>query len=180
MATAEPWQKAEVPGPTKAMVITKPEVVVAMVKKAKRPILIVGHEAAETEIREQKLLDYAIRISEAGKIPLVATAHIVGEFIKKGFKPAAFMPAIDIGNRLVDPEWKGLDGNGQYDLALFMGLTYYMEWILFSGLKHFNLNLNTISLDRYYHPQASWSFPNLSVNDWAQSLDVIIGKLGGE
>jgi len=180
MATAEPWQKAEIPGPSKALVITKPEVVVAMIKKASHPLLVVGHEAAETEIGEKKLLDYAIRISQEGKIPIVATAHTVGEFVKKGFQPAAFMPAVDIGNRLVDPEWKGLDGKGQYDLAMFMGITYYMEWVIFSGLKHFGQNLKTISLDRYYHPHASWSFPNLPVQDWAQSLEVIISKLGGE
>ncbi len=180
MATAEPWQKAEIAGPTKALVITKPEVVVAMVKKAKRPLLVVGHEVAETEIGEKRLLDYSIRISQEGKIPLVATAHIVGEFVKKGFQPAASMPAVDIANRLVDPEWKGLDGNGQYDLAMFMGITYYMEWVIFSGLKHFGQNLKTISLDRYYHPNASWSFPNLPVQDWAQNLEVIVTKLGGE
>jgi acetyl-CoA decarbonylase/synthase complex subunit epsilon len=180
MAATEPWQKAEIPGPTKALVITKPEVVVAMMKKAKRPILIVGHEATETEIKEKSLLDYAVRISEVGKIPLVATAHIVGEFIKKGFQPAAFMPAVDIANRLVDSEWKGLDGNGQYDLAMFMGITYYMEWVLFSGLKHFSQNLKTISLDKHYQPHASWSFPNLSDEDWAQNLEVIVSKLGGE
>jgi acetyl-CoA decarbonylase/synthase complex subunit epsilon len=90
------------------------------------------------------------------------------------------MPAVDIANRLVDSEWKGLDGNGQYDLAMFMGITYYMEWVLFSGLKHFGQNLKTISLDRHYQPHASWSFPNLSDEDWAQNLEVIVSKLGGE
>jgi acetyl-CoA decarbonylase/synthase complex subunit epsilon len=180
MEAAEPWQKAEIPGPTKALVITTPQVVVAMVKKAKRPILIVGHEAAETEIGDKKLIDYAIRILEVGKIPVVATAQVVGEFVKRGFQPSAFMPAVDIANRLTDSEWKGLDGNGQYDLAMFMGITYYMEWILFSALKHFGQNLKTISLDRYYHPHASLSFPNLSVEDWAQNLEVIVDKLKGE
>jgi len=180
MASTEPWQKAEIPGPKKALVITKPEVVVAMVRKAKHPLLVVGHEAAETEIGEKRPLDYAIRISQEGKIPLVATAHAVAEFVKKGFQPAASMPAVDIANRLVDPEWKGLDGNGQHDLAMFMGITYYMEWVIFSGLKHFGQNLKTISLDRYYHPNASWSFPNLPVQDWAQNLEVIVTKLGGE
>ena len=180
MTTAEPWQKAEVPGPSKALVITKPEVVVAMVKKAKYPLLVVGHEATETAIEEKKLLDYAIRISQEGKIPLVATAHTVGDFLKKGFQPTASMPAVDIANRLVDPEWKGIDGNGQHDLAMFMGITYYMEWVIFSGLKHFGQNLKTISLDRYYQPHASWSFPNLPTKDWAQNLEVIINKLGGE
>jgi len=175
---AEPWQKAEIPGPTKALIISKPEVVVAMIKKAKRPLLVVGHEAAENQVGDKKLLDYAIRLSKMGKIPMVATAHIVGELAKMGFKPEGFMPAVDIANRLVDPEWKGLDGNGQYDLAMIMGITYYMEWVLFSGLKHFGQNLKTISLDRYYQPQASWSFPNISIENWAQNLELIIGKLG--
>jgi len=176
-ATAEPWQKAEIAGPTKALVITKPEVVVAMIKKAKRPILIVGHEATEKE--EAELMDYAIKLAKIGKIPLVATAHIVGKFVKKGFQPAASMPAVDIANRLVDPNWKGLDGEGQYDLAMLMGITYYMEWVIFSALKHFGgPNLKTISLDRYYHPHASWSFPNMSVENWVQNLKTIIEKLG--
>jgi acetyl-CoA decarbonylase/synthase complex subunit epsilon len=178
MATAEPWQKAEIAGPTKALVITKPEVVVAMIKKAKRPILIVGHEATDPE--EKQMLDIAIRLAKTGKIPLVATAHIVGEFLKKGFQPAAFMPAVDIANRLTDSDWKGLDGNGQYDLAMFMGITYYMEWVIFSALKHYGNGLKTISLDRYYHPHASWSFPNLSAETWSQNLEMIISKLGGE
>ncbi len=180
MATADPWQKAEIAGPTKALIITKPEVVVALIKRAKRPILIVGHEAPEIEIGDKKLLDYAIAISQTGNIPLVATAHIVGNFIKKGFQPVATLSAVDISNRLTDPEWKGVDGNGQYDLAIYMGMTYYFENILFSSLKHYSQNLKTISLDRYYHPHASWSFPNLPEKDWVQSLEVIISKLGGE
>jgi len=47
---AEPWHRAEISGPTKASVITKPEVVLALIKRAKRPILVVGHEAVETDL----------------------------------------------------------------------------------------------------------------------------------
>ena len=47
---AEPWQTAEIPGPTKANLITKPAVVVALIKKAKRPIFVVGHKAVEIEL----------------------------------------------------------------------------------------------------------------------------------
>ena len=178
--SAEPWQTAEIPGPTKALVITKPEVVVAMVKRARRPILIVGHEAAAITISEEKLIDYAIRISKAAKTPVVATAHIISEFLKRGFQPAAWMPAVDIANRLRDSEWKGLDGLGQYDLALFMGIPYYMEWVILSSLKHFSSNLKTICLDRFYQPHATWSFPNISVKDWSEGLELIISKLGGK
>ena len=175
---SEPWQKAEIAGPKKALLILKPEVVVAMVKRAKRPILVVGHLAAEDYSDDVKMIDYAIRMSKAAGIPVVATAHMVTEFIKKGFQPASWMSAMDIGTRLNDPEWKGLDGKGPYDLAMFMGLPYYMEFVILAGLKHFSTNLKTISLDRFYNPHASWSFPNLSVKDWSENFEVLIKQLG--
>ena len=176
MATAEPWQTAEIPGPKKALVITKPEVVATMIKKAKRPILVVGHKAVETEMDKKKLIDLMVELAKKAEIPVVATAHIVGEFHKRKHKPAGFMSAVDIGNRLVDPEWTGIEGKGQHDLALFVGLPYYMEWTILSGLKHYAPNLKTISLDNVYHPHASWSFPNSSTKDWVKNLRAIIEK----
>ncbi len=180
MAATESWQKAEIAGPKKALVITKPEVAAAMIKRAKRPILVVGHKAAEIDMEEKKLIDYMIDLAKSGGIPVVATAHIVSEFLKRDYRPASWMPAVDIGNRLSDPEWSGLDGKGQYDLALFVGLPYYMEWTILSGLKHFAPNLKTVTLDRVYHPNASWSFPLTSSKDWIEGLKVIIEKVGGE
>ena len=177
---AEPWQKAEIAGPKKALLILKPEVLVAMVKKAKRPLLVVGHHAAEEYSAKVKMIDLAIHMSRAAGIPVVATAHLIKEFIKRDFQPAGWMSAMDIGNRLTDPEWKGLDGKGSYDLALFMGLPYYMQFVILSGLKHFSSSLKTISMDRFYNPHATWSFPNLSVKDWNESFRTILDKLGGE
>jgi len=181
MAITEPWQTAEIAGPKKAHVITKPAVVVAMIKRAKRPVLVVGHKAAETELGEEKAIDLIIRFAKAAEIPVVATAHIVGEFIKRGFHPAAWMPAMDIANRLKDSEWEGVDGEGQYDLALFMEMPYYMEWLVLSGLKHFAYkHLTTISLDRFYQPHATWSFPNMKIEGWKKNFEEIVSKLGGK
>lgn len=177
--STEPWQTAEIPGPKKALAITKPEVVSAMIKRAKKPILIVGHQAAETKLKNGRLVDFMIRIAKNGKVPVVATAHMQGEFLKRGFTVDSWMPAVDIANRLKDGEWNGLDGKGSYDLALFAGIPYYMEWLILSGLKHFSSGLRTISLDMHYQPHASWSFPNLSVDDWEENLEVIVNELGG-
>jgi acetyl-CoA decarbonylase/synthase complex subunit epsilon len=178
-ANVEPWQKAEIAGPQKALVIMKPEVVAAMIKRAKRPIIVVGHLSTKTDSGTVKMIDYVIRLNKATGLPVVATAHTVREFVKKGFQPTAVMSAMDIGNRLKDSSWNGLDGKGPYDVALFMGLPYYMEFVILSGLKHFSTNLKTISLDRYYNPHASWSFPNLKVEEWTQSFETIIKNLGG-
>ncbi len=176
----EPWQKAEIAGPKKALLIMKPEVVAAMVKKANRPILVVGHHAAEEYSNEVKMIDYAIRLKKTTGIPTVVTAHLMSEFIKRDIKSASSMSAMEIGSRLRDPGWKGLDGKGSYDLALFMGLPYYMEFVILSGLKHFATSLKTVSLDRFYNPHATWSFPNLSIKDWSESFEIMLSKLGGE
>jgi anaerobic carbon-monoxide dehydrogenase, CODH/ACS complex subunit epsilon len=175
---AEPWQTAEIAGPNKAKVIVKPEVAAAMIKRAKRPILVVGYLSTKTDKDTGKMIEYAIRLNKATGVPIVATAHTIKEFVKQGFNDATQMNAMDIGNRLKDPNWKGLDGKGSYDVALFMGWPYYMEFVIMSGLKHFS-NIRTITLDRYYNPHASWSFPNLKVEEWNQSFETIIKTLGG-
>jgi len=180
MAVAEPWQKAEIPGPLKASVITKPEVITAMLKRASRPLLVVGHEAAETESGGERAIDYFVRIAKAGTIPVVATAHVFHEFVKRNLKPAAWMPAVDIANRLKDTDWKGFDGKGNYDLLLIAGIPYHMEWVILSGLKHFSPDLRTISLDRFYQPHATWSFANIPVKDWHSNLEMIVKLLGGK
>jgi len=89
------------------------------------------------------------------------------------------MPAVDIGNRLADPNWQGVDGKGPHDLAIFIGLPYQMTWTILSGLKHFAPNLKTISLDNVYHPNARWSFSNISIKNWVMNLESILGNREG-
>jgi len=177
--SCEPWQCAEVSSTKKANPIPKPEVAVAMIKKAQRPILVVGSNATERWMDGRQLIDYLIDFAEASKVPVVATAHMVGEFLKRGYEPAGFMSAMDIGNRLVDPEWKGLDGKGHPDLALFVGIPFYMEGLILTGLMHFAPDLKTMTLDNMYHPHASWSFPNGSLEEWASNLKVMTSKFEG-
>jgi acetyl-CoA decarbonylase/synthase complex subunit epsilon len=150
-----------------------------MIKKAARPLLVVGSNATERWMEGEPLIDYLIDFAKASKVPVVATAHMVGEFLKRGYEPAGFMSAMDIGNRVVDPEWKGLDGKGHPDLVMFVGLPYYMEALILSGLKHFYPDLKTMTLDNMYHPHASWSFPNGTLEEWASNLKVMTSKFEG-
>jgi acetyl-CoA decarbonylase/synthase complex subunit epsilon len=177
MMRSEPWQTAEIPGPVRALTILKPEVAVSAINRSKHPIIVVGHEAVETELEDAKPIDYAIRIADSTEAQVVATAHIVGEFISRGFKRACWMSILDIANRLKDPGWGGLDGKGQYDLALFMGIPYYMEWVTLSSLKHYAPHLKTISIDRFHQPHATWSFPNITLKDWQKQLEAIATQL---
>ncbi len=177
--SCEPWQCAEIAATKKANSITKPEVAVAMIKRAARPLLVVGSNATERCMEGRQLIDFLIDFASASKVPVLATAHMVAEFLKRGYEPAGFMSAMDIGNRLVDPDWQGLDGKGHPDLAIFVGLPYYMEALILSGLKHFNPELKTMTIDNLYHPHASWSYPNGSLEDWANNLKVMTSKFEG-
>lgn len=178
MPLADSWMTAEVPGPKKASLIIKPDIADAMIRRAKRPILIVGHGIIEYEVEGKKLIDCLIELAGKAKIPVVVSASTNREFTSRGFSPAAILPAVDIGNRLADPAWKGLDGRDGYDLAIFVGLPYYMESTILSGLKNFAPHLKTMTLDCVYQPNASWSFPNSTIKDWAENLKGIINGLG--
>jgi acetyl-CoA decarbonylase/synthase complex subunit epsilon len=180
MISTDAWQTAETPGALRGLPITRPEVIVSAIQRSKRPILVVGPEAAGDELLNGVPLEYAIRIAETTGAQVVATANVIKEFVIRGFKKAVGMPIVDVANRFRDPDWKGFDGQGQYDLALFIGIRYYLGWVTLSGLKHYAPHLKTVSLDRFHQPHANWSFPNMNIEDWQKQLDAIITQLEGE
>lgn len=163
-----PWQTANVPGPKFAMDL-KGEVAGKMIQKAKRPLLIVGIDSVKTEVKGKKLIDYAIEMGKAG-VKIVATAHMFKAFSDRGYKVDADMPVVNITDRLKDPEWKGIDGHGPHDIAVFLGVPYYFESQMLSTLKNFAPNLNTIAIDAQFQPNARWSFPNLKEKDFEAEL----------
>ena len=174
----EPWQLAEIPGVRRALVFARPEVVVNIMQRAKRPILVVGHNIINDEVGEEAI-NLTIDMANAANIPIVATAHTVKDLAERGTSPAACISLVDFVNRLQDPDWKGLDGAGSYDLALFAGIPYVMGWLILSSLKHFSSDLTTASLDRFHQPNATCSFPNLTVEKWIGSLRLIVNALQG-
>jgi len=176
--SCEPWQCAEIAATKKATPIQKPDVAIAMIKKASRPLLIVGSQAAERHVEGKLVIDFVIDFANASKVPVVATAHMVKEFLDRGYKPAGFMNAMEISSRVIDPTWKGLDGKGPYDLVMYVGLPYYMESLILCGLKHFS-NIKTMTLDNMFHAHASWSFPNSSIDELASNLKVMTSKFNG-
>jgi acetyl-CoA decarbonylase/synthase complex subunit epsilon len=168
-------QTAEIAGPKKAFIIPKPEVAAAMIKKAERPLLIIGAEAQGIGTADGDLIDTAINVSKSG-ISVVATGHIVGEFRRRGTEVHS-MPLMNLGDRLRDPEWLGLDGKGRYDLAVFVGFSYYLEWLVLNGLKSFAQDLTTISLSRSYQPNAGWSLGTMKAEEWKEVIDVIVKSI---
>jgi hypothetical protein len=82
---------------------------------------------------------------------------------EKGVRPDREMGAIEITNLLKSPEWGGVRGEGQHDLAIFTDVLYYLEAQMLSALKHFAPHIKTISLTRGHQPNADQSLPNLGL-----------------
>jgi acetyl-CoA decarbonylase/synthase complex subunit epsilon len=154
---AKPYFPGNVPGIKMAMEI-KPEQAAKLIKKAKRRIVVTG--AYLTEV------DAAIQLADGA---LVVAPTTLQHFKEKGAAVTA-MNKVNITNLLRDASaWKGLDGKGPYDLAIYMGSPYYFESQMLSCLKHFS-SLKTMSISRFYQPNATYSFDNMSEKKWETAL----------
>ena len=173
-----PWQFGNIPGPQMALSSDNaPKIFAAMVKKAKNPLFIVGLNILESELEDKKLVDYTIDIAKEGNIPIIATAHTLKSFLGRNY-PATGMGLIDIVNRLQDPTFTVTsEKKAPHDLVLFLGIRYYLASQGLSTLKHFAPHLKTLTLCKWYHPNAAWSFPNMADKEWKKMLEEFIQSL---
>ncbi|MBU6996068.1 MAG: CO dehydrogenase/acetyl-CoA synthase complex subunit epsilon [Theionarchaea archaeon] len=158
---AKPYFPGNVPGIKMAMAVT-PEQAAKIIKKAERRILVAGAQLEEVE--------QAINLADGA---IVAAPDTVRQFKEKGASPVV-MNKVSITNLLRDASsWKGLDGKGSYDLAIYMGSPYYFESQMLSCLKHFS-SCKTIAVSRFYQPNATYSFDNLSEKKWKEALTDLV------
>ena len=162
---AVPFNTGNIPGPKMARAVM-PAVPGKMLAKAKRPLLIVG-----SEIHDRDMLAKAVAIGHAG-IQIAAVGNAFRSIGDKGLD-VHYANMHALASYLCDPNWKGLDGKGNYDLVVFFGITYYYASQAISALKNFS-NIKVISIDRYYHPNADMSFGNLKDDVFLEALDEII------
>ncbi|MBO8183714.1 MAG: CO dehydrogenase/acetyl-CoA synthase complex subunit epsilon [Archaeoglobus sp.] len=138
-------------------IAAKPTAIASMIKRAKNPVLITGGNL----LKEPKLVEFAVKFHEKG-IPIIATGGSSKPLLEKGIKPLAKTYTLhQVTQYMLDSEWSGFDGNGGYDVVIYMGfLPYYLSRML-SALKHFS-KITTISIDEFYQPHAKVSFTNLT------------------
>ncbi|WP_406662274.1 CO dehydrogenase/acetyl-CoA synthase complex subunit epsilon [Methanolobus sp. ZRKC3] len=155
---------------TKTAKPVNPATVSKMISKAKRPLLIVGSEVMKNET----LLDKAIAIASKG-VAVAATGHSIKGFLDKG-ADAKYFNIHSLAHYLGDAKWTGLDGQGGYDLIVFLGhKKYYLNQVL-SGLKNFT-DLRTVTLERHFMQNASFSFGNLKPEVHIEALNEVIENL---
>ncbi len=171
MVTVIPFDIANIPGPETGGVVA-PEVVGNYISGAKRPLLIVGSEI----LRDKFFLEIAIELGKKG-IPIAATGHSIRGFIELGYTTNVTQDNLhELTNCLRDPNWTGLDGQGNYDFVIFYGIVYYYASQMLSCIKNFATDplIRAVSIDRYYHPNARMSFANVTPRQEQQYREMLL------
>ena len=165
---AVPFDTGNIPGPKMAKAVL-PAVAGKMLARAKRPLLIVG-----SQVHDEEVLARAVAIGNCG-IQMAAVGNACTSLGDKGLD-VHYANMHALASYLCDPNWRGFDGKGGYDLVVFFGLTYYYASQAVSALKNFS-SIKVISIDKYYHPNADMSFGNLKNDVFIAALDEVIKEL---
>jgi len=167
-------------GAKRALVMEDAEKIAHVIKKAKRPLFISGSWALKIRLGERLLLEYGIDIARISRAPIVATAEIKGRLLELGVVPDSAYDLVEIANHLKDPDWKGVRGEGNHDLVIFLGIRSDIANQGLSTLKHFAPHLKTLTLCKFLCPNATFSLPNLKDERWRELLEALIEGLRKE
>ncbi len=159
-----PWQPTVIAGPKQALLVT-PETAEMMIQKSKRPLLVIG-----PVINESPAQGISTKIAHKWDIPIVSTGDAFKSLSEAGVKSRAY-GLVEIVNLLKDPDWAGVNGEGQHDLVIFIGVIYYMGSQGLSTLKHFAPHVKTLTICRFFHSNADASFPNMKEEEWFKYLE---------
>ena len=129
---ARPYQKANIPGPEMGTSVHDPEVMANLLKAEKKKVFVIGAESLNWELDGKKVADYFVEIANKLNCHVVSTGHSYSYLKDKVNGDKLYdMSLINITNRLCDKDWQGLDGEGQYGMAIFGGhLVFYSSQTL--------------------------------------------------
>jgi acetyl-CoA decarbonylase/synthase complex subunit epsilon len=161
-----------------ARLIEDPAEYADLIKKAKRPLLVVGPLLLASTTEGKVLMQYALDIAKTNNIPICATAQTRGKLVELGTEPECVYDVVEIVNALKDPDWQGVRKEGNHDLVMFLGIRSDLGNQGLSTLKHFAPHLKTMTLCRHYFPHANFSLPNFKKDaKWQEFLESLIANL---
>ena len=179
MTITLPYHRVNVLTGTKAArIIEDAEEYAHLIKRARRPLLVLGPRILTMTLDGRLLAEYAVDIANSIDIPICATAHTNKKLLELGVEPASTYDITEIINHLKDPEWQGVKKEGNHDLVMFLGIRTDFATQALSTLKHYAPHLKTMTLCKYYYPNANYSLPNFRKDaQWKEFLEKLITNL---
>jgi anaerobic carbon-monoxide dehydrogenase, CODH/ACS complex subunit epsilon len=179
MSAVIPYHRVNVlTGIKSARLIEDAQEYAGLIQKARRPLLVLGPLLLKWSLDGKLLIEYALEIAKAANIPTCATAQVRAKMVELGVKPDSVYDIVEIINALKDPNWRGVKKEGNHDLVLFFGIRSDLGEQGLSVLKHFAPHLKTMTLCKYYFPNANYSLPNFRKDEqWKTFLESLIDNL---
>lgn len=162
-----------------AKVLEYPKACADIIKKAKRPLLVIGARAVEHSIGDKLHLKYCLELAGAANLPICATAHVKKKALELGAIPDSAYDVIEIIHHLKFQDWRGVKKEGNHDLVIFSGVRCDLAEQGLSTLKHFAPHLKTMALCRHSHPNADYALPILSPEKWKNYWDDLLMSVKG-
>jgi acetyl-CoA decarbonylase/synthase complex subunit epsilon len=172
------WDVNTLTGTKTARIVEDPVQFASRIKKAVRPLYILGPDVLDRKIGDRLFLEYCLDVAKAGNLPICATAHVLKKMSEMGATPDSTYDIIEIINHLKDPEWQGVRKEGNHDLIVFSGVRCDLAERGLSTLKHFAPHLETMALCRFSHPNADFALPVIRKDvKWQEYFDGLVASL---
>jgi CO dehydrogenase/acetyl-CoA synthase epsilon subunit len=158
--STEPWQRYELAG-LRAIVIQKADTVAAMLRKARRPVIIAGRGVAGDAL----IAAILSRIAKATGAVVYASPVAAATLRENGLPGVVPMPVLEAGARISGD--RSPAAANVPDLVLIIGVDPVIANPLEEGLRSFGpRSLRIVALDRHYRPHASFAFGNIGRGEW--------------
>lgn len=171
------WQVNVLTGLKAARIMDEPGECAKLIKRAEKPLLVIGPRAVEHLIGKRLHIEYCLDLAKLANLPICATAHVKKKMLELGTTPESVYDIIEIIHHLKDPDWKGVKREGNHDLVIFSGVRCDLAEQGLSTLKHFAPHLRTMALCRFSHPNADYALPILNPERWRLYWDELLTHL---
>ncbi len=173
------WRVIVLTGIKGARIIEDPKEGASIIRRAKRPLFIIGPRAIDHYLDGRTRVEYILDIAKAVNMPICATAHVKKKMLELGTTPDSVYDIIEIINHLKFSDWMGVRKEGNHDLVIFSGIRCDLAELGLSTLKHFAPHLRTMALCSHSHPNADYALPIISEKKFKEYLEGLIANLKG-
>ena len=154
------------------MIVT-PDETAKLLKGEKRRLLVAGSLCGNIELGGKTLLDYMVDIAKLTETPIAATGSTMFQLKDVKEIRAKKMMAADLVNFLRVEKWEEPLTPEKPELLVFSG--YYPEVLrmLISTIT----DQKTMVLDNRCFNNATYSAPDLSLEEWADFMNTLVDNL---
>ena len=150
-----------------------PDETAKLLREEKKKLLVAGSLCPTLEVGGKKLIDHIVEIAKLTDTPIAATGST--SFSLKGNKEVKVkkMMAADLVNFMRADKWEEPITPEKPELLVFFGYYPDVERMLISTIQ----DKKTMTLNNRYLDGATYSAPDMTLNEWSDFLNKVIDNL---